>query len=194
MFLPVPVPVRGRVENVSGGEVRLLAQTPNGESIGLPPVLAATTSVTNGLVFSGTLELGYAPTPRGLLVTAEYVEEDRVRAFLQQPVNAIGRFGRVQYTVIEHPRPFTRNAEPAILVRGAAPGPPKSVLVRLLDAQDQVIESVPASLGWYQPGLPCDFSASIRNVREGVTIQVLSLGDDDKVIEQARVQLGQPVQ
>lgn len=190
MFLPVPVVVRGRVMNGAGGEIQLRVQAPDGQAIDLPPVLVPTTAVTNGLTFSGEIPLAYAPTPRGLLITAEYVVDGRVRAYAQQPANAIGRFARLQYTVVEVPRPFSRDTQPAIEVRGAAPGPPKSVLVRLLDAQDQVLESAVARLGWYQPGMPCDFTASVPNVPAGATLQVVSLGDNDKVLEQARVQLG----
>ncbi len=191
MFLPSPVEVAGKVANVPAGQVRLQAQTPNGQSLGLPPMMAATSPVTDGLAFSGTLQLGYAPTPRSLLITAEYLDpKGVVRAFAQQPVNVVGRFARLQYIVVEAPLPFTRGSDPSILVRGATPGPPKSVLVRLLDAQEHVLDSVPALLGWYQPGLPCDFTASVPNRPEGASIQVLSLGENDKVIEQARVRLG----
>jgi hypothetical protein len=195
MFLPSPVTVSGKVLNVSGGRVRLQAQTPDGQPLGLPPVLAASEVVTDGLTFSGTLELGFAPTPRPLLIAAEYLDDaDRVIAFAQQPANAIGRYARVQYVTVEMPLPFTRNAEPEILVHGAAPGPPHQILVRLLDAQDQVLDQATAMLGWYQQGLPCDFAASVENLPQGTTIQVLSLGEDEQVLEQARIQLGQPVQ
>lgn len=184
--------VSGKVTNVSTGQVRLLAQIAAGQPLGLPPVLATTTPVTDGLAFTGTLQLGYAPTPRNLLLEAEYLGADgKAQSVAQQQVAVIGRFAQLQYIAVEAPLPLTRDAEPAITVRGAAPGPPKAVLVRLLNAQDQVLDEATAQLGWYQAGLPCDFIAAVRNLPEGVTIQVLSLGDDGNVLEQDRVPLGQ---
>jgi hypothetical protein len=192
MFLPSPVEVSGKVTNVSTGEVRLQAKIADGQPLGLPPVLATTAPVTDGLAFNGTLQLGYAPTPRNLLLAAEYLGADgRVQGATQQQVSVIGRFGQLQYIAVEAPLPLTRDGDPTITVRGAAPGPPKAVLVRLLNAQDQVLDEATAQLGWYQSGLPCDFLATVRNLPEGTTIQVLSLGDDGNVLEQDRVQLGQ---
>ena len=194
LFLPSPVEVAGQVMHASQGQVRLQAQTPDGQPVGLEPVLAATAPISGGLAYTGTLPLKYAPTPRSVVIAAEYLGEDgTVRASTEQHVNATGRFARVQYITVESPLPFTRNGDPVIVVRGAAPGPPQSMEVRLLDAQDQVLESVRATLGWYQPGLPCDFTATLQNAPAGTTVEVLSLGQDDAVIERARVRLGQPV-
>ena len=170
-----------------------MAQTPDGELLGLPPVLATTAVISDGLAFSGTLQLGFAPTPRGLLIAAEYLDDEGdVQAVARQPGQVIGRFARVPYLIVEAPLPLSVVDGDLILVRGAAPGPPKSILVRLLDAQEQVLATVPAMLGWYQPGLATDWTATVPKLAGGVTIQVVSLGENDAVIEEERVPLGQP--
>ena len=191
MFLPSPVEVVGKVTNVLSGNVRIVVQTPDGKSLGITPVLAATEPVSDGLRFTGVLPLGMAPTPRSLLIAAEYLGPDgAVAAFARQPVNAIGRFSHTQYLMVESPLPYTRTADATLVVHGAAPGPPKSVLVRLLDAQGSALVSMPAELGWYQPGLPCDFIATVPNNATAKSVEVVSLGDDDKVLERVIVPLG----
>lgn len=194
MFLPSPVEVAGTVKNAQSGSVRIVVQTPDGKAIGIAPVLATTEPVGDGLRFTATLPLGMAPTPRSLLIAAEYLDTNgTVIGFAQQPVNAIGRFSHTQYLMVESPLPYTRTGDETMIVQGAAPGPPKSVLVRLLDDQGNALVSMPAELGWYQPGLPCDFVATVPNNPAAKSVEVVSLGENDKVLERITVPLGAPI-
>jgi hypothetical protein len=189
MFLDVPVEISGTVD-VAVGQIRATIYTPDGEPLGLEPVLLPTTPISTGLQFRGTVPLGNAPTPRGVVVVVEYLDEaGDVAATAEQPTNVEGRFARLQYMAVEGPLPYTRPTDPTILVYGAAAGPPARVEVLLLDSGGNVLVSVPAALGWYQPGLPCDFAATIENRAEGVTVEVRSFDADGTQLEQVRVPL-----
>ncbi len=189
MFLQSPVEISGTV-NMTQGQVRVTVQTPDGKPLGLPPVLLPTEPNGAGLNFRGTIPLGYAPTPRGAVMVVEYLDEQgNVAATAQQRTNVEGRFARIQYLVVEAPRPYASPAEPTILVYGAAAGPPTSVEVRLLDSAGGMLQSVRANLGWYQQGLPCDFSATLDTRPEGVSIEVVSLDPEGRTLEHVNVPL-----
>ena len=189
MFLQSPPEISGTVD-VADGQVRVVIQTPDGKDLGLEPVVLPTEPNGNGLNFRGTIPLGHAPTPRGVVIVVEYLDrEGNVRATTQQRTNVEGRFARLQYIVVEAPLPYSNTSEPTILVHGAAAGPPAAVEVRLLDATGNVLVSKPAALGWYQQGLPCDFSATIENRPEGTTIEVVGLDPGGQILERMRVPL-----
>lgn len=189
MFLDVPLEISGTVD-VAEGQIRATIYTPDGEPLGLEPVLVPTEPISSGMRFQGTIPLGNAPTPREVVVMVEYLDEGgNVAATAEQSANVEGRFARLQYMAVEAPLPYSASADPTIVVRGAAAGPPERVEVRLLDAAGNILVSAPAALGWYQPGLPCDFAATIENRAEGATVEVLSFDADGTQLEQARVPL-----
>jgi hypothetical protein len=189
MFLQSPPEISGTVD-VADGQVRVVIQTPDGKDLGLEPVVLPTEPNGSGLNFRGTIPLGHAPTPRGVVIAVEYLDrEGNVRATAQQRTNVEGRFARLQYLVVEGPRPYSNTSEPTILVHGAAAGPPAAVEIRLLDTAGNVLVSTPAALGWYQQGLPCDFSATIENRPTGTTIEVVSLDPDGKPLEHTKIPL-----
>lgn len=192
MFLGSPIDISGTVD-VAGGQVRATVETPDGVPIGIEPVLLPTEPNGAGMNFRGTLTVGTAPTPRGIVVVVEYLDDaGDVVVAVQQRATIEGRFARLQYLTVEGPLPYSRPADATFLVYGAAAGPPAKVEVRLLDRNGSVLQSMEATLGWYQPGLPCDFAATIGNRPEGVLIEVISMQDDGTPLERRRVPLAAP--
>ncbi|HEX6290661.1 MAG TPA: hypothetical protein VFZ66_15840 [Herpetosiphonaceae bacterium] len=190
-FVTTAITVTGRVANTTAGIVRIQARTPDGQPVGREPVLVTTQVLSDGLGFVGTLAVEPPPTPRQMAVAALWSpsEGEAPAAEASQLVSILGRYGRVDRLIIEGPRPYERGDAPQLVVRGAAPGPPAKILARLLDENDQVVETTEALLAWYQPGLPCAFDAVLPNNPAGTQLQVISLGPDDAVIEAVRVRL-----
>lgn len=190
-FVTGEITVVGKVANASSGVVQLRARTPDGQPVGPDPVVVSTQAVTDGLNYTGVLVLELPPTPRQMSVVALWSPNQDAEpvAEASQLVSILGRYGRVDRIVVEMPRPFERGSADRLDVRGVAPGPPAKLLARLLDDNDQVVESVEARLAWYQPGLPCEFRAELPNNPAGTQLQVISLGPDDAVLEAVRVRL-----
>ncbi len=192
-FVPGTISVAGKVANATAGTVTVELRSPDGQALGPPPIVAATTVVSDGLAFTGELPVDLPPTPRPFTVHAVWSGPDSTSvAEASQPINLLGRFPRVSQLTLDAPRPFDRSSEPTMAVRGFAPGPPAKVLARLLDSADNVVESVEARLLWYQPGLPCAFEANLANNPAGTQVQVIMLGPDDAVLEAVRVRLDPP--
>jgi hypothetical protein len=190
-FVTAAITMTGKVANVSSGVVRLRTRTPDGQPVGPEPVVASTQIVTDGLGFSGMLALELPPTPRQMAVVALWYSSESAdpAAEASRLVSMLGRYGRVDRVIVETPQPFERGAESQLAVAGVAPGPPAKIVARLLDENDQVVETIEAHLDWYQPGLPCSFRAQLPNNPAGTQLQVISLGADDAVIEAVRVRL-----
>lgn len=190
-FVTAEITVAGKVANVRDGVVQLRGRTPDGQPVGPDPVIVATQVATDGLSFDGVLRLELPPTPRQMAVVALWAPNADAApvAEASQIVSILGRYGRVDRIIVETPRPFERGTADRLAVRGVAPGPPAKMLARLLDDNDQVVESVEAGLNWYQPGLPCEFVAEVPNNPAGTQLQVISLGPDDAVLEAVRVRL-----
>ncbi|HEY0606709.1 MAG TPA: hypothetical protein VGD58_27570 [Herpetosiphonaceae bacterium] len=190
-FVTAEITVSGKVANVASGVVTLRGRTPDGQPVGRDPVVASTQVVTDGLGYDGVLTLELPPTPRQMAVVALWSQNADAEpvAEASQVVSILGRYGRVDRIVVETPRPFERGTADRLAVRGVAPGPPAKMLARLLDDNDQVIETVEARLDWYQPGLPCEFRAELPNNPAGTQLQVISLGPDDAVLEAVKVRL-----
>lgn len=190
-FVTAEITVAGKVANVSSGVVELRGRTPDGQPVGPDPVAVSTRVVTDGLSYEGVLTVELPPTPRQMAVVALWSPNADAEpvAEASQLVSILGRYGRVDRIVVELPRPFERGTADRLAVRGVAPGPPAKMLARLLDDNDQVIESVEAGLSWYQPGLPCGFRAELPNNLAGTQLQVISLGPDDAVLEAVKVRL-----
>jgi hypothetical protein len=190
-FVTGAIAVTGKVANVASGVVRLRARTPDAQPVGPESVLATTQAVTDGLSFTGMLTLDLPPTPRQVAVVALWAASEAAQpaAEASQVVSILGHYPRVDRLIVETPAPFERGTDPQLAVQGVAPGPPAKIVARLLDESDQVLESIDATLDWYQPGLPCTFRAELPNNPAGTQLQVISLGPDDAVIEAVRVRL-----
>lgn len=189
-FVPATISVTGKVANVTSGTVSVELRSPDGQPLGTPAVPAPTSVLTDSIAFAVEIPLQLPPTPRPFAVHVTWAPAGgSVAAEATQPINVLGRFPRIDGLTLDEPQPFVRSTGPTITVRGAAPGPPVKVLVRMLDDADQVLESVEAALGWYQPGNPCDFGAELSNNPAGTQVQVIALGPDDAVLEAVRVRL-----
>lgn len=190
-FVPASMTVTGKIANVTSGIVRLSLVSPDGQPSGVPPTLATTEVVTDGLSYSGKIELTLPPTPRPFAVQVQWAPSENAQpaGSATQPIFLLGRYGRVDRLMVEAPKPFERGTDAQLAVRGVAPGPPTKILARLLNDADQVLESVEATLTWNQPGMACAFSATLPNNTAATQLQVISLGPDDKVLETARVRL-----
>lgn len=191
-FVTGTIPVSGTITNAVNGTVLLSLRAPDGQPLGPAAVTATINQGAPGLAFTGQVTLELPPTPRQAVMIVQFGPAKGGQPVVEagQPINVLGRYGRVDRLVVEAPRPFERPAEPVLTVRGVAPGPPTKVLVRLLDVADQVVESAEAELTWYQPGLPCAFRTQLPNNATATQLQVISLGADEVVIETVRVQLG----
>lgn len=191
-FVSATIPVAGTVARAAGGTLQLSLRTPDGQPTGPQPTAVTAEPAGDGLRFSGQIVLELPPTPRQAQVLVQWQGaggQPQVEA--GQPVNLQGRYGRVDRLIVEQPQPFVRPDGDTVEVRGVAPGPPARLVVRLLDDADQVLESAEAELGWYQPGLACEFAAALPNNPAATQVQVISLGPDEAVIEAVRVRLEQ---
>lgn len=189
-FVGATIPVAGSIARATGGTVLLSVRSPDGQPVGPDPVSATVSAANDGLRFDGQIRLELPPTPRLAQAYAEWTADaDPQRSVnASQPINLEGRYPRVDRLIVETPQPFMRPAAD-LVVGGVAPGPPAKLVVRLLDDADQVLESVEAELGWYQPGLACTFDATLPNNSAATQVQVISLGPDEAVIEAVRVRL-----
>lgn len=190
-FVGATIPVAGTVTRTTGGTVLLRVRAPDGQPAGPDPQLATTTADADALRFSGAIQLELPPTPRQAQVFAQWDAGAGAQPAVEasQPINLQGRYPRVDRLIVEEPQPFAQPDGAELVVRGVAPGPPVKMLVRLLDAADQVLESAEAELRWQQPGLACAFAATLPTNAAATQLQVISLGPDDAVIEAVRVRL-----
>lgn len=190
-FVTSPVTVVGTIANATGGTVLISLRTLDGQPIGPDAAAAATSAAADGLQFAVEMPLELPPTPRQLALIVQYAAEQGGQPVIEagQAINLLGRYGRVDRIIVEAPKPLERPAEAQISVQGVAPGPPAKILARLLDDADQVIESVEATFSWYQPGLPCAWSALVPNNPAGTQLQIITLGPDDAVLDNVRVRL-----
>ncbi len=192
-FVAAIVSAAGTVANAPSGGMLLSIRTLDGAVIGPPAINADMKSSGDGYRFLGQVALDPPPTPRQVVLIARYEPDDPAWSVVEagQAINVQGRYGHIDRLVVEQPRPLERPDSPEIEVRGVATGPPAKVLVRLLDAGENVLAETEAQLAWYQPGLPCDYSALLPNVPEATQMQVIALGIDDAVTEATRVRLTQ---
>jgi|GEM_PF-4780464 len=190
-FVSTEIPVEGKVENVRRGTVLLSLRSPDGRPAGPDPIVASTRVVSDGLAFEGTIAFELPPTPRLFAVYAEWRPEQGSApvAEAQQLINLLGRYPRVPQLVIESPEPLQLSTDAELTVHGIAPGPPPKVVVRLLDDGGAVLETQEAELDWVQPGLPSTYTATLPNNAAAATVQVLTIGDDGNVTQEARVRL-----
>lgn len=190
-FVSAAIPIAGTIANVAGGSVLLSVRSLDGQPIGPAPVPAATNATSEGLQFSGEIALELPPTPRQVAVIVSYGPQEGAQPVVEagQAINLLGRYGRVDRIIVEAPKPLQRPADAEISVQGVAPGPPARIVVRLIDESDQVIETTDAEFRWYQPGLPCAWSARLPNNPAGTQLQVITLGPDDTVLDNVRVRL-----
>lgn len=188
-FVAVPFTVTGVVSGAHQGEVRLDLTLPDGQALDIAPVVAATRPVTAGLAFEGMLALELPPTPRQALVRARWSPGPEAEPLLDatQLINLPGSAARVTEVIVAAE---VDPATGAINVRGSAPGPPASVLVRLLGPGDAVLEAVEARRAWVAPGLPCAFQARLPRHPDAVLVEALALDAAGTVQDAARARLG----
>jgi len=192
-FVAAIITAAGTVANAPSGGMQLSIRTLDGAVIGPPAIYADMKPSGDGYRFLGQVALDTPPTPRQVVLIARYEPDDPAWSVVEagQAINVQGRYGHVDRLVVEQPKPLQRPDTPEIEIRGVASGPPAKVLVRLLDAGDNVLTQTEAQLSWYQPGLPCDYSALLPNIPEATQLLVITLGTDDAVLESTRVRLSQ---